>query len=126
MTSTAGVSSASEISATLTIRDLRRDRSTAPGAAGFIEIARCFLPLVYGIAAALIPESAEAPERVSVAVFETLAFRWKRIARKTPIAVWLVRTTCYVAARERSRLGLKAKSAEPNAILGQTLFKALN
>ena len=126
MTSTAGVSNALEIPATLTIRDLRRDRSLAPGAAGYSEIARRFSPLVYGIATALIPENAEAAERVSIAVFETLAFRWKGIARKTPLAVWLVRTTCYVVARERSRLGLKAKSAEPNAILAQTLFKALN
>src|SRR5205085_2823316 len=67
--------------------------------------------------------NAEAAERVSMAAFETLAYRWKSIRRKMPIATWLVRTTWYAAARERSRLGLKAKSSEPIGILAQTLFK---
>src|ERR1041385_6712130 len=99
-----------EIPATLTIRDLRRDRSLAPGGARFIEVARRFMPLVYGISSALIPEQPEAAEAVTIAVIETLAFRWRTISRKIPVASWLVRTTWYVAARERSRLGLKAKS----------------
>src|SRR5258706_2357458 len=114
------------ILAALTIRDLRRDRTLAPGGARFFEVARRFLPLVYGISAALIPENPEAAERVSAAVFETLAFRWRRISRKSVVATWLVRTTCYAVARERSRLGLKAKSAAPTATLAQTLFKGVN
>src|SRR4051812_29730906 len=115
----------SDIPITLTIRDLRRNRSLAPGGALFAEVARRFLPLVYGIGSGLIPENADAAESVSVAVFETLGFRWKSIPRRTPLASWLVRTTWYVAARERSRLGLKAKSQISTGILSQTLFKGL-
>jgi hypothetical protein len=114
-----------EIPATLTIRDLRRDRSLAPGGARFCEVARRFVPLVYGISSALIPEQPEAAEEVTIAVIETLAFRWRTISRKIPVASWLVRTTWYVAARERSRLGLKAKSEISTGILAQTFFKRL-
>src|SRR5688572_13060405 len=123
---TSGASTDLEIPFALTARDLRRERSLAPGAALFPELVRRFLPLVHGVGAALIPESSEAAEKVSAAVFETLAFRWKSIPRKTPIASWLVRTTGYAAARERSRLGLSAKSALPNGVLAQALFKRLN
>ena len=123
---TSGASIESEIPFALTARDLRRERSLQPGAPLFPEVVRRFLPLVHGIGAALIPENSEAHERVSTAVFETLAFRWKRIPRKMPLASWLVRTTGYAAARERSRLGLTARSAIPAAILAQTLFKKLN
>jgi DNA-directed RNA polymerase specialized sigma24 family protein len=115
----------SDIPATLTIRQMRRDRSLAPGGPRFVEVARRFLPLVYGIAAALTPEQPDAAENISGAVFETLAFRWKRISRKTPLATWLVRTTWYVAKRERSRLGLKAASQISTAILARTLFEGV-
>src|SRR4051812_18014398 len=121
-----GAPNVAEIPAILTIRDLRRNRSLAPGGALFVEVARRFLPLVYGISAALIPERPEAVENICGAVFETLAFRWRRIPRKIPVASWLVRTTRFIAARERGRLGLKANSDEPAAILAQTLFKGVN
>jgi hypothetical protein len=116
----------SDLPLTSTMRELRRDRFREPGNAHFLELVRRFLPLVYGVSSALIPESAESAENVSAAVFETLAFRWKRIARKTPLASWLVRTTGYVAAKERSRLGLKAKSQLATGILAQTAFKKVN
>lgn len=111
---------------TSTLRDLRRDRFREPGNAHFHEVVRRFLPLVYGVGSALIPENVESAEKVSAAVFETLAFRWRRIARKTPLASWLVRTTGYAAARERSRLGLRAKSQIATGALAQTLFKTVN
>jgi len=123
---TPGATILREIPVALTLRELRRDRALAPGGPHFNDVVRTFLPLAYGIGSALIPENAEAAERVSTAAFEALAFRWRSIRRKTPIATWLVRTTCYAAARERSRLGLKAKSTEPTAILAQTLFNNLH
>jgi DNA-directed RNA polymerase specialized sigma24 family protein len=109
----------------LTIRDLRRDRTLAPGGGRFPEVVRRFLPLVYGISSALIPENPAAAETVSTAVFETLAFRWRR-PRRTLIATWLVRTTCFAAARERRRLGLKAKAGTAAGLLAQRLFKEVN
>src|SRR5688572_24366426 len=121
-----GPPSLSDLPLALTPRDLRRDRIREPGNAEFGEVVRRFLPLVYGVSSALIPENAESAEKVSAAVFETLAFRWKRIARKTPLASWLVRTTGYAAAKERSQLGLKAKSQLSSGVLAQTLFKKLN
>jgi hypothetical protein len=111
------------VPAGLMIRDLRRDPTLAPGGGRFPEVVQRFLPLVYGISSALIPEHPAAAETVSTAVFETLAFRWRRISRKTLIATWLVRTTCFAAARERSRLGLKAKAGTAAGLLAQRLFK---
>lgn len=61
-----------------------------------------------------------------MAALETLAFRWRRIARTTPLATWLVRTTCYAAARERRRLRLDAEPPEPAALLARSLFSHLN
>ena len=87
---------------------------------------RRFLALVYGISSALIPENPAAAETVSTAVFETLAFRWRQISRKTVIATWLVRTTCFAAARERRRLGLNAKAGTTAGLLAQRLFKEVN
>jgi hypothetical protein len=113
----------SNVPLTTTIRDLRRNRSLAPGGPLFPEVARRFLPLVYGIGSALIPENPEAAENVSAAVFETLGFRWKSVPRRTLLASWLMRTTWYVAARERSRLGLKAKSQISTGILAHALLK---
>ena len=121
---TVGAPNVSEIPATLTIRDLRRNRSLAPGGPLFAEVARRFLPLVYGIGAALVPENLEAAERICGAVFETLAFRWRRIPRKIPVASWLARTTWYVAVRERRRLGLSW--APVSAALARTVCKRLN
>jgi DNA-directed RNA polymerase specialized sigma24 family protein len=119
-----GAPNVSEIPAALTIRDLRRNRSLAPGGPLFDEVARRFLPLVYGIGAALVPENPEAAESICRAVFETLAFRWRRISRKIPVASWLVRTTWYVAVRERKRLRLTL--APVSAALAQTVFKRVN
>jgi hypothetical protein len=123
---TVGALNVSEVPATLTLRDLRRDRALAPGGGRFGEVVRKFLPLVYGVGGALIPEDVDGAERVAVAVFETLAFRWRKISRKTAIATWLLRTTSYVAARERSRLGLKAASADARAVLARAMLKGVN
>src|SRR5256885_532699 len=85
----------------LTLRGLRRDRAFAPGGERFAEVVRRHLPLVYGSALALIPENPAAAESVSIAVFETLAFRWKKLSRRTVLGTWLARTIWYAAARER-------------------------
>lgn len=110
----------------LTIRDLRRDKVLAPGGGRFPGVIRRFLPLVHGMSVALIPEDPSAAETVSTAVFEALAFRWHRLSRKTVLATWLVRTTGYAVARERSRLGLKAKVGTVSGFLAQRLFKEVN
>ncbi|HUS36105.1 MAG TPA: CotH kinase family protein, partial [Verrucomicrobiae bacterium] len=123
---TPGAASVSDLPIASILRDLRRDRFCQPANAPFAELVRRFLPLVYGVSLALIPENTESAEKVSAAVFETLAFRWKRIPRKTPLASWLVRTTGYAVAKERSRLGLKARSQLSNGELAQALFKKLN
>lgn len=123
---TSGAPSLFDLPLASTLRDLRRDRFREPGNAHFGELVQRFLPLVYGVSSALIPENTDSAEKVSAAVFETLAFRWKKIPRKTPLASWLVRTTGYAAAKERSRLGLKARSQQASGVLAQALFKKLN
>src|SRR4051812_36875949 len=97
----------------LTGRDLRRDRKLAPSGENFPAVARQFLPIVHGTALALIPEVPGSAEAVSLAVFETLAHRWKRISRKTFLGVWLLRTTTLAVRRERRRLGLRKLPKPP-------------
>jgi hypothetical protein len=110
----------------LTARDLRKDQTLAPGAANFPAVIRKFLPTVYGTALALIPENPEAAKTVSTAVFETLAVRWKRIPKKAFLIAWLLRTTSFAIARERSRLHLKAKPTTPAAVETLNILKSIH
>jgi hypothetical protein len=114
------------VSAALTAREMRRDPTLAPGGPRFGAALSRFIPLVHGIGAALIPESAEAAEAVAVATLHALVLRWRKISRGAPLATWLVRTACYAAARERSRRGLKRRSDAVNAVLAQAGLKQLN
>src|SRR5262249_54530880 len=77
-------------------------------------------------ALALIPENPAAAVPVSIAAFETLAFRWKKLSRRTVLATWLLRTVCYAAARERKRLGLKRRPGTANGVIAQGLLKEIN
>ena len=52
----------------MTIRELRRARSTAPGGPEFPSLVRAFAPLVFGSASLLAPDQSEIVERVFVTV----------------------------------------------------------
>lgn len=111
------------IPGTLTIRDLRRDPSLAPGGVRFPEVVRRFLPMTYGAALALIPENAPAAEAVALAAFQTLAFRARGLSAKTVVATWLLRTVWYAAARERSNRGLRSRPESSEGLISQKLIR---
>jgi hypothetical protein len=113
------------ISGLITFRGARRYESLWPGRDRFPLLVQRFLPLVHGVVAAQIPEHPEAVERICLAVFETLARRWKRPPRRTLIAGWLIRSACFATAAERGRLGLKAKAFTSEAQQAQRVFKTL-
>jgi spore coat protein CotH len=108
------------------LRELRRDRSIAPGGAEFDDFIRAFLPLVYGSALSLVPEDTAAVERIVLAVFRSFAVRWRRLPRRTVVAVWLFRSTWFAARRERRRLRLPAPAKGSVAAVNLILFRALN
>ena len=110
----------------LTLRALRRDLGFEPGGEGFAEVVQRHLPLVYGPALALIPENPAAAELVSIAVFETLAFRWRKLSRRTVLTTWLLRTVWFASARDRKRLGLGRKPETPKGVIGHGLLKQIN
>lgn len=116
---------ASTASGLLTIRSLRQNPSLAPQGEHHWVFIRRFLPMVHGMAAALIPENPAAAEEVSVAVFEAFAAKWRKLPQKTFVAAWLVHSTVFAVARERYRIGLPARSAIPAALRAQFLFKRL-
>ncbi len=111
---------------TTTIRDLRRDPTLAPHGRNYERLLESYLPLVAGSAAALIPEDPQAAVRVTETVFQSFGLYWRKLARRTLIAGWLVRTTWLAARRERRvlRLGTPSPASDTRAIL--VLFKALN
>ena len=101
----------------------KRDLANAPGADP-VALAQSFLPLVYGSAAALLPERPADIPRVVVAVFRSLRVRCPS-PKRTVIPSWLVRTTWFIARQERRRLGLPpagAAAAPPS----QALLAVLN
>jgi len=110
----------------LTLREWRRDRAWAPAGERFAQVVLRHLPVVYGSALALIPENPAVAVSVSVAAFETLAFRWRKLPRRTVVATWLLRTVCYAAARERKRLGLKRKPATATGLIACGLLEQVN
>lgn len=101
----------------LTGRDLRREASLRPGGASFPVLPRRFLPLVHGVARALIPEDPSAAARVAEAAFEALALRARSLPRSVPLATWLWRSAAFAAAAERRRLGLPTRIADPEGRL---------
>jgi hypothetical protein len=112
-----------EISGALSIRDLRRDPTLAPGGARFPEVIRRFLPLTHGAALALVPENAEGAEAISLSAFEALAFRARRLNRKTVVAEWLLRSVWFAAARERNRLRLSSKPILADGLFSQAALR---
>jgi len=131
------------LSGALRIRDLRRNRALAPGGPEFPQLVRRFLPMVHGIAAALIPDRPESIEAITSSVFETFALKWRYLSANFPslrtaingsislrgrilVGPWLVRTVCYAAARERSRWKLKAKPPTESGQVAHKLFRDLN
>lgn len=113
------------LSGALRIRDLRRNPAFAPGGERFGEFVRHFLSMVHGAAAALIPENPEAAEAVTWAVFQTFAIKYKTFPGRRLVAPWLLRSVRFAAARERSRLRLKAKPATFNGQAAQRLIRFL-
>jgi hypothetical protein len=112
--------------ATTTIRDLRRDRSIAPGGDGFANLITAFLPLVYGSASLLAAENEASVVRIVAAVFHSFALRWRALPRRTVVATWLLRTTWFAAARERRHQRGAAPDVNSAAGVSQVLFAALN
>jgi hypothetical protein len=113
------------VSGLLTFGDLRRNVTLAPGGAGYAAVVERFLPMVQGMAAALMPECAGDVENVSVAVFQTLAKRWRRSRRNKFVGAWLVRWTWFAIAHERSQLRLPVKPGTPEGLRAYNIFKAL-
>ena len=71
---------------TAVFRDLRRDRSLAPGGDKFPSLVRAFLPMVYGSASLLMPESSASVESIVSAVFRAFASRWKGVSKRAVAA----------------------------------------
>src|SRR4051812_19154476 len=74
------------------VDDLDQDRHLTPGERGDDPIVRAFGPTIYGLAAALLLEDPTAAERIAAAVFQTLKLRWKKLSKRTLLAVWLFQT----------------------------------
>src|ERR1041385_4962270 len=110
----------------LTIRGLRRQGAFAPESEQFADVIRRHLPLVYGAALALLPENLAAAESVSIAAFETLALRWRKLSRRTVLATWLLRTVWFAAASERRRLGLPRQPRTSRGAIDYGLLKQIN
>lgn len=88
------------------IRDLKRNAARAPGGAEFGALVAAHAPVVQGVVAQLLPEGMPLEGTVT-AVFQAFAAKWRRLARRTMIGPWLLRTARYAALRERKRVGLR-------------------
>ncbi len=98
---------------TARLRDLDQDRHLTPGGRGSEAIVRTFAPIVYGMASALVLEDPTAAERIAPAVFQTFNTRWRKLRRRTLLALWFFQTTIIAARKERKRLNLSQKPVEP-------------
>jgi hypothetical protein len=96
-------------------RVLRRNPAFAPRGESFPDLVHAFLPLVRGMALALIPEHVASADPVAQAVFRCLMARYRKPPRRSFVAVWLVRTTMLAVARERKVLRLPRLPAETAA-----------
>ncbi len=99
----------------LTFADLRKNPSLLPDQTGRDSLLLYYSPLVHGLASALIPQDPAAHERIVVTTFELLAYRWKKVSKKTTIAAWLFRTTWFAIRKEQKSLARKniASVADP-------------
>ncbi len=109
----------------MTIRELRRARSTAPGGPEFPSLVRAFAPLVFGSASLLAPDQSEILDRVFVGVFHAFASQWRRLPRNTVIASWLLRSTWLAVRRERRRMKLPTPSRASPAGVSTAVLGAL-
>ena len=98
---------------TARIRDLDPGRPLTPGGRDNEAIIRTFGPVVYGMASALVLEDPSAAERIAPAVFQTFNARWRKLRRRTLLALWFFQTTMIAASKERKRLRLPPKPVEP-------------
>jgi hypothetical protein len=111
---------------TLSIRDLRKDPSLAPGGGAFTSLISIFLPIVYGTALKLLPENPASAVQISVAVFECLAVKWRRLSKRTLVGPWLLLATVSVAKRDRARLRIRKPARGSSAAEYLLLFKRIS
>jgi DNA-directed RNA polymerase specialized sigma24 family protein len=111
---------------TTTIRDLRQHQALAPGGPDFDRLVKALLPLVYGSACQLVPEDPASAEKVTVAVWQALAVRWRRLPRRALLASWLLRTTWLAAMRLRRHERLPEPAAGSDSAASAALFRALH
>src|SRR5688572_17999063 len=64
-----------------TAKELRRNPAFGPGGEHFGVLVHHYLPLVYGTALKLVPESTESARRISESAFELLAIKWDKVVR---------------------------------------------
>jgi hypothetical protein len=96
-----------------TVRDLKTYPDWAPGGSRFSEIVELYLPLAYGVASKLLPESPDSAAKIASAVFESFAFRCRRLSKRTVLASWFFRSALFAVLRERKRLRPKPAKSDP-------------
>lgn len=111
--------------AALTIRQVRDERALAPGGARFEEVIWALGPLVRGCGLRLVPEDPTAAGRIADAVFAAFARGWRRLPKRTVIAVWMLRSACFAGRKERRRLKLARLSEEQSQREHQQLLADL-
>jgi hypothetical protein len=109
-------------------KELRSNPALRPGGQHFDALIHHYLPLVYGTALKLVPESAESAHRISESAFELLAVKWNKVVRgrrgsATLIALFLQRAAVSASIRERKRLRLKKPERRSTAAGYLLLFK---
>lgn len=83
-----------------TVGRLRRDTALAPGGQRYEALVGALAPLVHGAASQMLPERTDLVPEIVTAVFESFAARWRKLPRKTVVASWLLKTTCFVALKQ--------------------------
>jgi len=111
-----------------TAKELRRNPALRPGGQHFDLLIEHYLPLVYGTALKLVPESTESAQRISESAFELLALKWNKVVRSrygnaTLIALFLQRAAVSASIRERKRLRLKKPDRRSSAAGYLLLYK---
>jgi hypothetical protein len=95
----------------VTVRDLRRQPALAPGHPNGDSLLRAFQSLLLATASGLLPQSATG-RIAAAAALRSYALRWRRLPRRTLVATWLFRSTCFAVRRERRRLNLPARASD--------------